>query len=66
MEAEILEFVPVKEHTPTEEDYCSFCGIDKTTSEKGRLIAGPEAMVCITCLRQMRVMLLEGDGGLVA
>ena len=65
MTAEIIPFIPIEEHVPTEEDHCSFCGVDKSNSLKSRLVRGPEATVCIRCLRQMSAMLHE-DGGLVA
>jgi len=66
MGCEMIPFTPVEEHTPTEEDHCSFCGVDKSNALKGRLVKGPEAMLCIRCLRQMSAMLTADDGGLVA
>lgn len=62
MTAEILQFVPLKQHVPTEEDHCSFCGINKTEAAKKLLVKGSEGMVCAACLCIMTGMLMD-DGG---
>lgn len=66
MTAEILEFVPLEQHTSTEEEHCSFCGINKSDAVKKLLVRGTEGMVCATCLCIMTGMLAEDDGGSVA
>ena len=66
MTAEILEFVPLEQHTSTEEDHCSFCGINKSDAVKKLLVRGTEGMVCATCLCIMTGMLAEDDEGRVA
>ena len=66
MMAEILKFTPLKEHTPTEEEHCSFCGVDKSEAPKKLLVKGADGTVCAACLCIMTGMLMEDDGGRVA